>query len=199
MGTRCGGGSCPRPQCAAQRRAGRPRAGWGGDSSSKGPAAHTVRPKARLQPFREHLTDLREKSMSSKPRAHPPPLHTEARQGTGPPGPDGSALGQDAPVPLLQDAPSPVPFSGSQPPSSQCLSLTLTPLIGTEGVDMVVALPSRVGGGRVGRVGLQDSGRGSLAWLGHHLFPHPLGTGGGPMLARVPGTDACSPNWFPPL
>ncbi|XP_040105554.1 vascular endothelial growth factor A isoform X2 [Oryx dammah] len=29
--------------------------------------------------------------------------------------------------------PSPVSFSSSQPPSSQCLSLTLTPLIGTEG------------------------------------------------------------------
>lgn len=103
-------------------------------------------------------------------------------------------------TPELRPPPlSPVPFSGSQPPSSQCLSLTLTPLIGTEGVDMVVALPSRVEGGRVGRVGLQGSGRGSLAWLGHRLFPHPLGIGGGPMLARVPGTDACSPNWFPPL
>lgn len=53
-------------------------------------------------------------------------------------------------------------------------------------------------GGQVGRAGLEDSRRGHrLGWA--PPFSHPLGTGGGPTLAWVPGTGACSPNWFPLL
>lgn len=56
------------------------------------------------------------------------------------------------------------------------------------------------GWGWVGRVGLEESGRGLWPVLGWALpFSHPLGTGGRPMLAWVPGTGACSPNWFPLL
>lgn len=50
----------------------------------------------------------------------------------------------------------------------------------------------------MGSVGLEELWRG--LWLGWALpFSHPLGTGGGPTLTRVPGTSACSPDWVPLL
>lgn len=83
------------------------------------------------------------------------------------------------------------------PPSSSpaCVSLSLTPLIGTNGQTWWWYCWRGLGcGGWPGGAWRVQGGGSGLA--GHQLFSHSLGVGDGPLLALVPGTGAHSPKWF---